>query len=436
MGQDLLTVSIEGLQTPLYPWLATRLAGALDVSAADLPSGGELQEVARRHLAKPQEAQDIYRELRNVFRDLEPIATPKPLSQLAKMTRFKLYVTTTFDLMAERAIDEERFGGQRQTLVFSYAPNDKQDLPREFNRLNRPAVFHLMGRLSGTPGSYAVTREDTLEFVNSLDVRAEDSPHFLFDKLRSSNLLIIGSHLADWLARFFVRNIRGGRHIETLAETSDARASLTEIHAAPVLFLRHFRGGTKILRRGGGAADFVDELYRRWTELQPAEEPEAAPAIAEFTASPGMQAGAVFLSHAREDQGAAESIRDALDRAGVDVIIAADDSPVGDKSEKKLRSIISECSLFVPVISEHSVTARRRFFETEWVDTILEARRSVTSGRFILPVAIDDTSPRAAAMPKAFGELEWERLPDGKPSSEFVETVVQLQRSYRSASFA
>ena len=209
VGQDLLTVSIEGLQTPLYPWLATRLANALDVSAADLPSGEELAEVARRHLAKPQEAQDIYRELRTVFRDLEPIATPKPLSQLAKMTRFKLYVTTTFDLMAERAIDEERFSGQRQTLVFSYAPNDKQDLPREFNRLNRPAVFHLMGRLSGTPGSYAVTREDTLEFVNSLDVKAEDSPHFLFDKLRSSNLLIIGSHLADWLARFFVRNIKG-----------------------------------------------------------------------------------------------------------------------------------------------------------------------------------------------------------------------------------
>ena len=149
-----------------------------------------------------------------------------------------------------------------------------------------------------------------------------------------------------------------------------------------------------------------------------------------------MQAGAVYLSHARKDQEAAESIRDALDRAGVDVIIAADDSPVGDKSEKKLRSIISECSLFVPVISEHSVTARRRFFQKEWVDTILEARRSVTSGRFILPVAIDDTSPRAAAMPKAFGELEWERLPGGKPSSEFVETVVQLQRSYRSASFA
>ena len=99
-----------------------------------------------------QEAQDIYRELRTVFRDLEPIATPKPLSQLAKMTRFKLYVTTTFDLMAERAIDEERFSGQRQTLVFSYAPNDKQDLPREFNRLNRPAVFHLMGTAFGHPG--------------------------------------------------------------------------------------------------------------------------------------------------------------------------------------------------------------------------------------------------------------------------------------------
>ena len=436
MGQDLLTLSIEGLQTPLYPWVATQLADALNVSAADLPRGRELSEVARRHLAKPQQAQDIYRELRNVFRDLEPIATPEPLSQLAKMSCFRLYVTTTFDLMTERAIDEERFEGQRQTLVFSYAPNDKQDLPREFNRLNRPAVFHLMGRLSGTPGSYAITREDILEFINSLDVKTEDSPHFLFDKLRFSNLLIIGSHLTDWLVRFFIRNIKGGRHIETLAETSDARASLSEIQPAPVLFLRHFRGGTKILRHGGGAADFVDELYRRWTEIQPEEEPETAPTIAESMSSRAMQAGAVFLSHARADQSAAESIRDALDRAGVDVIIVEDDSPVEDKSEKKLRRIISECSLFVPVISEHSMTPRRRFFQKEWVDTILEARRNVNSGRFILPVAIDDTSPRAAVMPKVFGELEWERLPSGEPSPEFVETVVQLQRNYRSGSSA
>ena len=141
-----------------------------------------------------------------------------------------------------------------------------------------------------------------------------------------------------------------------------------------------------------------------------------------------------------QGEGAAREIVRALRNlerlAGVDVIIVEDDSPVEDKSEKKLRRIISECSLFVPVISEHSMTPRRRFFQKEWVDTILEARRNVNSGRFILPVAIDDTSPRAAVMPKVFGELEWERLPSGEPSPEFVETVVQLQRNYRSGSSA
>lgn len=423
VGRDLLRVSIEGVETPLYPWLAARLAEALDLSGADLPKGGEVEEVARRHLTEPRTRRDIYRELRNILGGLDPDAVPRPLSQLARISNFKLYVTTTFDFLTERAVDEARYGGQRQTLVFSYAPNDKQDLPRELDRLNRPAVFHLLGRVSGTPRSYAVTREDTLEFINSLEAKTGDSPQFLYDKLRSSSLLILGSHLADWLVRFVTR--------------SDSRPRAVETRGAPVLFLRHSGGGTKLFRRGGSAEDFVDELDRRWSESRPTDVPAAPPpALAELMASPGLQPGFVFLSYARDDQAAAKSIRGALDRAGVDVIVDDDTSPVDGKWEKKLRSILSECAVFVPLISTESATRQRRFFKREWVDTILEASRAVASGPFVMPVVIDDTSPRAAAIPEAFGAAEWRKLPGGKPTAEFVETVVQLQRRYRSASFA
>ena len=60
------------------------------------------------------------------------------------------------------------------------------------------AVFHLMGRLSGTPHTFAVTREDTLEFMESLQSRP---PGFLFDKLRDADLLFLGSPLSGWLSR-------------------------------------------------------------------------------------------------------------------------------------------------------------------------------------------------------------------------------------------
>jgi hypothetical protein len=428
VGPDLLTVSHEGRETLLYPLLASRLAERLGVSEAGLPPGLELQEVARRHLTRSRDVQEIYQSLRVVFRDLEPIPVPEPLTRLAKISRIKLFVTTTFDVLTERAVDQERYSGVRQTLSFAYAPSDKQDLPPELDRLNRPAVYHLMGRLSGTPHSYALTREDALEFTQSLSSKMDDAPGYLFDKLRRSDLLILGTPVAYWLARLFMRNARGGRETGAPAELD------VEPGGNPVLFVRR-RGGGSELCRGLGAPEFVNELYRRWIESSPAPDPEPPP-IGKLLSSPQAQLGAVFLSCARADRDAAESIRDALDRAGVDVIVDDDDLQLPDRWEKKLRGFVSDCSLFVPVISARSLSARRRFFRAEWVEAILDAGRAAPSGRFILPVVIDETSAKERAMPGEFGELSWERLPDGRPSSELVKTIVELQRSYRSRRFA
>ncbi|HJS75265.1 MAG TPA: hypothetical protein VJ921_13330, partial [Vicinamibacteria bacterium] len=145
LGADLLTLSGEGTETPLYPLLAKKLAERLSVESEGVSAGSELQDVSRRYLAKSRDVQEIYRSLRVVFRELEPIPIPEPLQMLARIPRLKLFVTTTFDVLTERAVDRERFDGQRQTLAFAYAPSDRQDLPPEFGRLGRPAVFHLMG---------------------------------------------------------------------------------------------------------------------------------------------------------------------------------------------------------------------------------------------------------------------------------------------------
>jgi hypothetical protein len=245
--------------------------------------------------------------------------------------------------------------------------------------------------------------------------------------MRRSDLLIMGTHLAFWLARLFMRNARGGPEIGAPA------ALEVEPGGNPVLFVQRRGGGSEVYR--GCASEFVSELYRRWAESSRAPDPEQ-PAIGALLSSPETQVGAVFLSFAREDRDAAESIRDALDQAGVDVIVDSDDQQLPDRWEKKLRGFVSECSLFVPVISARSLSAERRFFRAEWVEAILDAGKSVPSGRFILPVVIDETSVKERAMPGEFGELSWEKLPGGRPSSELVRTIVELQRSYRSRRFA
>jgi hypothetical protein len=408
LGADLLALNVEGTETFLYPLLARKLAARLSVEAGDLPAGSELEDVSRRFLAKSNDVQEIYRSLRVVFRELEPLPIPEALLDLARIARFKLFVATTFDVLAERAVDSERFDGQRQTLAFAYAPSDRQDLPPEFGRLGRPAVFHLMGRLSGTPHTFAVTREDTLEFMESLQSRP---PGFLFDKLRDADLLFLGSPLSAWLGRL-------------LGQGSPERD-------APVLFVDRGRG-TMEAPSVETAIGFVRELHRRWTEFSPDEEAAPPPLAASLTAP----AGAVLVSCVTADESAGESIREALDRAGVDVILDHDDSPLAAKWEKRLKSALALSSAFVPLVSRRSLGTNRRFLQGEWVEAILEAGRAAPSGRFVVPVAIDDTARESPAIPREFGDLKWERLPGGKPSSELVKTLIQLQRSYRRAKSA
>ena len=45
----------------------------------------------------------------------------EPLKQLASITDFSLYLSTTFDDLLARAIDEVRFGGQPRTQRLAYS---------------------------------------------------------------------------------------------------------------------------------------------------------------------------------------------------------------------------------------------------------------------------------------------------------------------------
>jgi hypothetical protein len=111
-----------------------------------------------------------------------------------------------------------------------------------------------------------------------------------------------------------------------------------------------------------------------------------------------MVEGAVFLSYASEDRAAVEAIANALEEAGVDVWFDRQELLPGDPFEEKIKRNIERCSLFLPIISQHTLTSRRRFFRSEWHHAQEEAKRSRPVMRFIVPVAIDDTSAEEQAI--------------------------------------
>ena len=130
VGPGLLSVETESGPRLLYDWLADKLAAKLGVDTAQLPLPYTLNDVVCWFLSARGRREDTYTRLRSVLRDAN-FAPPKALRQLAEITDFDLFITTTFDSLLESAINAERFGGAQSTEVISYTPNRVADLPSE-----------------------------------------------------------------------------------------------------------------------------------------------------------------------------------------------------------------------------------------------------------------------------------------------------------------
>lgn len=431
VGQDLLRIEVNGEPVLLYAWLARQLAEYLEVPTEGLPESGALHEVASRFLAQGGELEEIYPALKSIVPSPGSIPIPEALLQLARIRPLKLFVTTTFGPLLEMALNEVRFGGQPRTKVFAYSPSAVQDLDQPLEAMDRPVVFHLFGRISAVP-DYAVTDEDTLEFVHSLQSESR-RPNLLLDELARGQLLVLGGNFPDWLGRFFLRVAKRERLWLGRGKTDIVVDTHLRDDPAFSSFLKGFSSRTKIFQ-GGGAIEFVAELSRRWTEKHPDQEAAAAP-VPETVRVIGdpleMLAGSVFLSYASEDRQVVDALRQELEAAGVDVWFDRQALQAGDDYEAKIKRNIENASLFVPILSQATLTARRRFFRIEWDHAEKIAVQVPPSQRYILPVVIDDVAPNDPAIPERFRKINWVRLEPGKPSPELVAILRQLFREYQ-----
>src|SRR5690242_6460214 len=202
IGPDLLRVQTDGGLRPLYVWLAEKLAARLSVNTGELPQPLTLNDVMCSYLGQRGRREEAYTRLRSIMREVE-FEPPQALRQLAQISDFNLFVTTTFDPLLEQAVNLERYGGEQGAEVIAYAPNRVADLPTERAQLQRTVVYHLLGRLSASP-TYVVSDEDMLEFICALQSE-HLTPEKLFHELEHNHLLLIGSDFSNWLARLFLR---------------------------------------------------------------------------------------------------------------------------------------------------------------------------------------------------------------------------------------
>src|SRR5665213_331734 len=401
VGPELLQVATERGPRLLYDWEAEKLAARLNVDTAELPPAYTLNDVVCWFLAARGRREEAYVRVRGIIKDAN-FAPPEALRRLAAITDFDLFVSTTFDSLLENAINAERFSGAPTTEVLSYSPNRVADLPTERDRLQRPVVYHLFGRLSASP-TYVISDEDLLEFICALQSE-HLAPEKLFHELEHNHLLFIGSNFTNWLARLFLRMAKRQR----LSDPRDVGEVLADDHSSEddrlMGFLQQVSVRTRIYV---GAERFVTELQERW---QARRKPVAAAvhgtAAARFLPpAREMPDNAVFISYAREDLAAVQLIKAGLEAAGITTWFDFDRLESGDDYDRKIQRNIARCSYFIPVVSATTQRRLEAYFRREWSYAIDRVRNMADGALFILPVAIDATTAAEALVPDKFNAL-------------------------------
>ena len=424
VGPDLLMVATERGPRLLYDWAAEKLAARLNVDAAELPQPYTLNDVVCLFLAARGRREEAYVRLRGIIKDanFEP---PAALRHLAAITDFDLFVSTTADSLLEAAINLERSSGTPATDVLSYSPNRVVDLPGERDRLQRPVVYHLFGKLSASP-TYVISDEDLLEFICALQSE-HLVPEKLFYELEHNHLLFIGSNFTNWLARLFLRMAKRQR----LSDPRDVGEVLADDHSSQddrlVAFLQQVSVRTRIF---AGAERFVEELYGRWQARRRPKAAAASSAPARFLPpAREMPDNAVFISYAREDLPAVQQIKAGLEAAGITTWFDIDRLEAGDDYDRKIQRNIARCSYFIPVVSASTQRRLEGYFRREWSYAMDRARNMADGALFILPVSIDETTAAEALVPDRFKALHFTQLPGGQVPAEFARRLEDFMQA-------
>ncbi len=454
VGRDMLQVIPPGdgattaTPVPLYRYLAEQLAKSLGLGPQELRGDYTLSEVVSLGFERGKSYSYFCRRLLELLRP-GAFATPEPLRQLAEITHFNLFVSTTFDSLLEHALNEKRSPAADADPVAEigvYDPSQPAggagqaggDKELDYTRKHpgRPIVYHLMGRLTGSSDTFGLTDEDLLEYVGALQSENR-KPERLFTQFENNHLLLLGCGFSDWLARFFLRAAKGSdgskRRFSEKRKVIEYVVDDNTMHDRElVLFLKNFSKSTQIYQiyRSGEAINFVKELHDRWVRENPEALPRAAPPrepvrYAEPAAE--MPPGAIFISYASEDIAAVRRIKAALDARGLPAWFDKEQLKPGDSYNHKIDRYIEGCRLFLPVISAHTERRLEGYFRLEWR---LAAKRSLRISHrlpFIVPVVIDtDINESHANVPDEFVGTQWTPLPGGEADAAFVDRLSEL----------
>jgi hypothetical protein len=430
VGPEILRVEDGGRATTLSRLIGERLAGRYKLPG--WTDDSTLNDAVRAYIAANgrERAERLYRVVNDIVGEIGSVP-PDALKRLAAIRDLRLFVSTTFDSLLARALNQVRFAGEPRTRELWFSPNQSTDEQQKNARPpagHEAVVFKLFGEVSSTP-QYALHEEDVLEWLHALLTEQARLPEWLAHQLKQQPLLFVGCEISDWLGRFFVRLASAHRLSLTNKQFFIVGTATARYPSLKDFFVTHC-GATTVQVLEVDPTEFVAELHQRWQQRNP----QASVDGSADSASPAPH-GTIFISYVREDAANARRLADAIARLGGDVWLDERRLQPGDRWEDEiLTSIRREVRLFIPVVSQHTETRDEGYVFKEWREAVARSM-GIPRRRFIVPIVVDaeyDGNPtRYRQVPKEFLDFNFGRAPAGEPDQQLVATLTEEIRAMR-----
>lgn len=358
---------------------------------------------------------------------------PPALAQLAAISDFRLFVTTTPDELLARCL-RRRIAVDEVIHAPKLPTSEWHDLPADWaTRRGSVPLLYLFGKSRAAP-VYAIHEEDILEYAHNVISRGSQVPLNFLGALQERSLLLLGCGFPDWLGRFFLRVTNTSR----LAEKSKREWMVEAPSPDPgnqglVSFLRSYSADTELLV-DSSPADFVAELHRRWL----AEQPAAGAGPAAPPADEPRSRAIFFISYSRgADLARADALHAALLALGVaeqEIWLDRQAIEPGENFRHQILDGIQGCRYFLPLLSQATDAREQGFVFREWRaanDRAMDMNRD-----FIVPLVVDEAFEPArydAEPVRAWAQIDYGFAPNGVPDDSTQRRLVGLIREARRA---
>jgi hypothetical protein len=400
LGKEMYKFKQDDLLMPVDEYLSRQILELNKVT--DQPALTLTQAVNYLVNEKKVKTMDIIRKLKLMIKEINfefPL-----LSQFLSITDINYYINTA---VYNNVLENNLTTIRKQTATsINFSINEPFSDCDDLDKLRVPFVFNVFGSLLNTVDP-ALSEEDMLEYTGHFKEKIKNATNII-NALKNKNLLFLGCDFPDWMVRFILRLLSNEpmhdwgskRTIIVVNDMSDVRKKQYE-------FLKNY----DVVTYDGNTKDFVEELSSRWKQKNPSS----------------VKNKMIFLSYTVKDKDAVENLKKAIE--GINNVTCWYDNREivpGDDFKTEIAKNIKSADLFIPLISANSLMHKDGYVQLEWftADNVNTFRKiDGNTGKYLMPVVIDDTNPYDNNVPKYFSELSIGKVPAGNPGQEFINHV-------------